>query len=126
MRERCRRILRVACKLPNAILESRRSRGDVCRRRTPSEWGATDDRSCSRGTDSPPPRSCDQAPGPNFGPGVFCEKRRVGRVLSLTAPEALDRYGGHCKVGQKPRGQSILERVWAAMVIQPDGTGGAS
>ena len=110
MRDRCHRILRMACKLPNTIPESRRIRGDVCRRRTPSEWGETDDRSCSRGTDSPPPRSCDQAPGPNFGPGVFCEERGAGRVLSPAAAEALDRYGGHCKVGPKPRGQPILRK----------------
>lgn len=99
----------MACKLPRMVTavseDGSRNETYVVGARPRWTWGATDDLSCSRGTDSPPPRSRDQAPGPNFGSGVFFEERSAGCFPKWTASETiasetLDRYRGHCKVGR--------------------------
>jgi len=118
----------VACKLPmcnDSRLGTRKQEQKIYRRLTNlMRAGATGDWSCSRGTDSPPPRSRDQAPGPNFGSGVFFEAQRVERVLG-DATEALDRSRGDCRViPNRCRRSPFGNGATATMVGYPEETGG--
>lgn len=131
MRDGWRRIFGVACKLPRIVTtvseDGSGSGTCVYGVRPRWTWGATDDLNCSRGTDSPPPRSRDQAPGPNFGSGVFFEVRRVERFVKRTASEALDRYRGHGKVGRNRAPKRLFGRIAvAATVRHSDETGGTT